>query len=184
MSDITLPVITCPPDIQLITAQTQPQELRVCKLYVLVEPTPRGWIVRYIGKSVQQLANRCAQHKRRARTDHLCAPLYRYAAALEHGNFLDDWEIRELHSFQYDPVRCPDAPVMLENFVYGCMRTAGYDLKQKSRPFDTNEQRRAYQRQWHRARPEYNRLKAQEHKERRRVRMEEQQAAVAMQVEG
>eukprot|EP01047_Picozoa_sp_COSAG01_P109947 COSAG01_NODE_38794_length_485_cov_0.725389_1_plen_124_part_00 len=81
MADITLPVITCPLDIQLITVQTQPEELRVCRLYVLVEPTPRGWIVRYIGKTVQPLASRCAQHRRRARTDHLCAPLYRYAAA-------------------------------------------------------------------------------------------------------
>ena len=89
MADITLPVITCPHDIQLITAETQPEELRVCRLYVLIEPTPRGWIVRYIGKTVQPLASRCAQHRRRARTDHLCAPLYRYAAALEHGDFLD-----------------------------------------------------------------------------------------------
>ena len=66
------------------------------------------------------------------------------------------------------------------------MRIAGYDLKQKSRPFDTNEQRRAYQRAWHRARPDYNRMKAVEHKERRRVRMEQQAAAAAaaMQVEG
>ena len=40
--NITLPVITCPPDIQLITAQTQPEEWRMCRLYVLVEPTPRG----------------------------------------------------------------------------------------------------------------------------------------------
>eukprot|EP01044_Picomonas_judraskeda_P018934 COSAG03_NODE_3872_length_1784_cov_4.191691_1_plen_277_part_10 len=119
MTDITLPVITCPHDIQLITAETQPEEWRVCRLYVLIEPTPRGWIVRYIGKTVQPLASRCAQHRRRARTDHLCAPLYRYAAALEHGDCLDNWEIRELYSFQYDPVRCPDAPVQLENYVFG-----------------------------------------------------------------
>ena len=158
MADITLPVITCPHDIQLITAETQPEEWRVCRLYVLIEPTPRGWIVRYIGKTVQPLASRCAQHRRRARTDHLCAPLYRYAAALEHGDCLDNWEIRELYSFQYDPVRCPDAPVQLENYVFGLMCAAGYDLKQKSRPFDTNEQRRTYQREWHRARPEYNRM--------------------------
>jgi hypothetical protein len=90
MADITLPVITCPPDIQLITAETQPEEWRMCRLYVLIEPTPRGWIVRYIGKTVQPLASRCAQHRRRGRTDHLCAPLYRYAAALEHGNCLDN----------------------------------------------------------------------------------------------
>ena len=186
MTDITLPVIACPPDIQLITAETQVGESRTCRLYVLVEPTPHGLIVRYIGKTTQALCSRYGQHKRKARTDPLCAPLYRYAAALEHGNCLDNWEIRELYSFQYDPLRSPDAPVQLENYVYTVMRAAGYDLKQKSRPFDTNEQRRAYQREWHRAHPDYNRMKAVEHKERRRVRMEQQQAAAAaaMQVEG
>ena len=34
MADITLPVITCPHDIQLITAETQPEEWRMCRLYV------------------------------------------------------------------------------------------------------------------------------------------------------
>ena len=41
----------------------------MCRLYVLVEPTPHGPVVRYIGKATQNLNSRCGQHKRRARTD-------------------------------------------------------------------------------------------------------------------
>ena len=118
MAAAILPFIACPPDIQLITAETQPEDWRMCRLYVLVEPRPFP-TVRYLGSTVQPLCNRDAQHKRAARADTLSQPLYRYCADVPGGQYLDDWEIRELYAFQYDPVRCPDAPRQLETYVYG-----------------------------------------------------------------
>jgi hypothetical protein len=61
--------IACPPDIELIMAETQPEEWQMCRLYVLIEPHPH-LVVRYLGSTVQSLNSRYGQHKRKARKGH------------------------------------------------------------------------------------------------------------------
>eukprot|EP01050_Picozoa_sp_SAG11_P007250 SAG11_NODE_597_length_8296_cov_12.606123_2_plen_179_part_00 len=135
--------LVIPSTVQCVAPETSDDELRTLIVYGAWSP---GGELQYAGTTTQALCVRARQHRYDAWRDETRCPLYRYAAGLP--NRLDDWTFRPILECQIDPVRCRSCRGQIENYVIETLRSAGYNLHNKSLAYDTNDRRRAQMKAW------------------------------------
>ena len=148
--------------------------MKTFTIYILRDASGR---IMYCGSTESSLEHRFARHKGSQLSDPLASPLYRHVR--ENGGW-DGWTIEAMTTARYDPALTPDLPKYMETMAIKSLQRAGHCLCNRNCAIDLNRRKRAASKAWRDAHPGYMAQKSREHRARRKLEVQQQNAAAAL----
>ena len=148
--------------------------MKTFTIYILRDAARR---IMYCGATESTLHERFGRHKGSQLHDPLACPLYRHVR--ENGGW-DGWTIEAMTTIQYDTDLAPDLPRYMETMAIKSLQREGHCICNRNCAIDLNHRKRAASRAWRDAHPGYMAQKSREHRARRKLEVQQQNAAAAL----